>query len=135
MVSRSYSNKDDPKKHWPETQGTVTSAKIEMSPSSGKGGGKYYWAEFKYKYQVSDQGYRGRFRIEPFPKTGTKNEALRYVAEHEIGSTLVVRYNPDKPYQHATEFDKYDYTSQEIMMAVVYIAIFIIIITIYSLVK
>jgi len=50
--------------------------------------------------------YFGEFKLENWALGSGKGTAEEHVAEHPIGSTLVVRYNLEKPQETFTEFDR-----------------------------
>lgn len=89
-------------KTWVQTIGTVTDGQIKYS-SSGKGGTRYR-AEIQYSYKVFGAEYNGKFKLDSFWRT--KGAAERNCDEHPIGSSLTVRYNPEKPQIGISVFDK-----------------------------
>jgi hypothetical protein len=88
---------------WPETVGLIYFAGI----GGGDGGPEdrsHYWAYFIYSYSVLGTEYRGTFRIKNF--WGDEFTARQHMAEHRVASTIAVRYNPEKPQEAVTEYDK-----------------------------
>jgi hypothetical protein len=87
---------------WPETVGTITQAVIRHS--TGQKGGKSYYADFAYSYTLLGSAYEGKFKIRRF--FATEGAAKKNVSEHPTGSTLAVRYNPEKQQEALTDYDR-----------------------------
>jgi hypothetical protein len=88
--------------NWPQAFGTITDGKVKRI-SSGRGGA-HHRAEFSFTYKVLGSEFAGDFKIDSF--LGLSNTAAKDVQEHPAGITLPVHYNPDKPGEYTTEFDK-----------------------------
>lgn len=87
---------------WPETIATITQARAETS-RPGQWGGNF-WASFGYSYLVSEARHEGNFKIEDL--LGSEAYAKSAAARHPVGATFKLRYNPEKPEEAVTEFDK-----------------------------
>ena len=89
---------------WPQTFGTITEGKIKPIARGIPIPWSHNWAEFRFTYKVQGSGYNGEFRIHSF--LGFKNTAARDVEERPVGITLPVHYNPQKPGECTTEYDR-----------------------------
>jgi hypothetical protein len=87
---------------WPLTDGKVASSEVKYS-SSGKGG-RHYYAAIAYTYHLLGEEYAGKFSLDSL--MGGKSAAEASAAAHPVGSTLSVHYNPEKPQECVTEYDK-----------------------------
>lgn len=88
-------------KTWPATTGRVTGGHFKERP-----GFKYphYWAEFNYSYMVLGSEYRRKFKMDSI--MGEPFDAAGKMREYPVGYIFFVHYNPDKPQECVTEFDK-----------------------------
>ncbi len=85
-----------------ETIGTVSDSYTKYS--SGNKGRKHHYAVIEYTYKVMGTDFSGTSKIESF--WGTEGSAIEHAADHDKGTTLTVRYNPEKPQNYITELDK-----------------------------
>ena len=89
-------------KNWPETTGTVTKSGVDFF--SRRRRGKYYWARIRYSYQAQRTEHTGRLNIETL--SGTKANAIQNFEKFPPGTELSVRYNPKKPAECFTKYDR-----------------------------
>jgi hypothetical protein len=88
-------------KNWLETSGTITTGNTHCSSNSK--GGRHYWAEFSYEYNVLGSKYIKKFKIESTFES--ENTAAQAVLNLPVGSTIMLRYHPDKPKACICEYD------------------------------
>lgn len=91
---------------WPQTSATVTEARVRSTTTSSKNGGRsrHYYGEVAYSYQVMDASFTGKFKKDKF--ITSQQWAEQTMAAYPAGSTLPVRYNPDKPQDALTGEDQ-----------------------------
>jgi hypothetical protein len=105
---------------WPETLGTVVEAKIDQKYPRIRGQIPF-WVEIKYFYTIVGSKYYGTLIIKPYlPSTDI---LVRDFKAHPVGSTFLIRYNPEKPAVHITEYDKFIFDWGRIIIAFVWAAI------------
>ncbi len=86
---------------WPETVGRITSGKISTSHDSNDN--SIYIAQFTFTYNVLGSMLSGQSVSRNL--NGTWNFAHRLIADHSVGTTIRVRYNPEKPEEYFSEFE------------------------------
>lgn len=92
---------------WPETVGKILKTQIkinEVTESSGLM--EFAYALFNFQYQVSGSEFQGQFVISPEFRLLFQRDLLsRAIAKHPIGSSIRVKYNPEDPTEHITDYD------------------------------
>jgi hypothetical protein len=101
-------------KSWTEIVGTITFVGIDES-TIGRYGGKTYYPFFEYSYSVLGTMYKGAYK---WNWGSGENAAEKRAAEHPIGSTIAVRYNPRKPQEAVTQYYKVDTTALNLSVVI-----------------
>lgn len=76
---------------WPRTSATVLSSQVR---STRRGGA---WPDIRYRYSVQGEAYESSTYCIGGMSSDVRSEAEAVVAVHPPGSTLEVRYDPEKP--------------------------------------
>lgn len=87
---------------WPQASGTVTNAEVHSNYT--KNGGRHYFALINYVYLVLGSEYQGKLKRDSF--FGMQNKAQAAVDETPAGASIQVRYNPEKPQESITGYEK-----------------------------
>jgi hypothetical protein len=86
---------------WPEAVGKITEGNISLSHDSNDN--SIYSAQFTFTYHVLGSMLSGQSASRNL--NGSWNYAKRSIADHPIGTTIRVRYNPEKPEEYFSEFE------------------------------
>jgi len=79
---------------WPIAEGEITAATVDVTPSRI---GHYYEPCVTYTYRVAGTVYRGtRLRFGD-TSYNFKSSAIARIAPYAVGTSVHVRYHPDKP--------------------------------------
>jgi hypothetical protein len=93
---------------WPAVPGKVLSCEVKVAEGAGGDGGRtvFYVPLLTYSYNVGGLSLEGK-RI-GFGKTahGSRAKAEADLAPYPVGSTPLVRYNPDRPSECVLETSK-----------------------------
>ncbi len=111
---------------WPRTAGRVTDARVR-GEIAGKGG-RHYYTEVAYTYNVFGSEYTGKFREDTF--FGFKRAAEDNASAYPAGMPIQVRYNPDRPHEAVTEYDR---VSRYELFQVIMFLVTVVVIGIYLL--
>ncbi len=65
-------------------------------------GSQHYWVEVDYAYTVYGEDYCEMFTLDSDSESGAKIDMKRF----PVGKTLIVRYNPKKPSDSVTGFER-----------------------------
>jgi hypothetical protein len=89
---------------WPETLGTVTERKInqKVPPQTRQ---VPFWVEIKYSYTVIGEKINGL--LIKRPDLFSTDALEKNFKEFPPGKRFMIRYNPEKPTMHITEYDKF----------------------------
>jgi len=93
---------------WPTSPGRIVSSQVIVEEDSDRDGGTTTWYNpaVRYSYSVAGQALEGsRIRFANMRKSSrAKAEAI--LAPYAEGSTVMVRYNPEKPKESVLETQK-----------------------------
>ena len=101
---------------WPVTSGTVTESRV-MHHGTNARGGRHFWAEIRYAYSVFGSEYGAACKVDTF--WGSEAAAQRDAGKFPVGSALPVHYNPEKPQEAFTPYDRV--SSYELVVAVFFL--------------
>jgi hypothetical protein len=105
---------------WQTTIGKVESKTVSVQ--SGSKGGKSYIPKITYPYSVMGEKYLKKISL------GTRWwESSAYNAISEIGDTLEVRYNPEKPKEHISDQEKIRIFNLFLVLLYLFIALTVLI--------
>jgi len=96
-----YVRRKNASQAWPETVGIISVGHISLNYDSNDN--SIYIANFAFTYKVPGSVLTGNFQIKNMMRS--QGFAARAIADHPVGTTLSVRYNPEKPQEYFTEFD------------------------------
>jgi hypothetical protein len=85
---------------WPVTTGHVLSKDVSSSKNSGSSGYNYR-ADITYNYDAPGGPFEKKLFL---GSKGVRTQAEKLL--EAIGDTIQVRYNPEKPGEHITDFEK-----------------------------
>jgi len=85
---------------WPETMGKVTSAEINKERYRS---GDSYIPKITYAYSVLGANFTGIFILD---NQKSNEDAKQATAPFKVGTSITIRYNPEKPQEHVSEQDK-----------------------------
>jgi hypothetical protein len=85
---------------WPAINGTVLSREVTSSKNSGSSGYSYR-AEVTYSYGAPGGPYKKKLFL---GSKGLREQADKLL--DNVGDTIPVRYNPQKPAEHISEHEK-----------------------------
>ncbi len=105
---------------WQMTIGNVVSK--EVSVRRGSKGGKSYIPKITYSYSVMGERYKNTISLET---RWWKDIAEKEIAE--IGDTLEVRYNPEKPNVHISDQEKIRLYDLFLVLLILFIALLVLI--------
>ena len=97
---------------WQPTTAEVLSKEVAKKASTRSG--VSYYPEIAYRYKVMGQSYEKKIQL-------PKNYSSQKVQEKldSIGSTIAVRYDPNQPKDHVSEYDTVNYS--DILLIVIII--------------
>ena len=84
--------------NWQPASAKVVSKQVVKKLSSRSGAS--YFPEIEYQYNVMGQSYDNKIRL---PKNYTRGKAEEKL--EGVGMTLEVRYNPNQPKEHTSEYE------------------------------
>lgn len=93
---------------WPTVPGRVVSCRVDVEESSDNDGNSTTWYNpvVTYGYTVGDREMQGtRLRFGNY-RSASQKKAEAALAPYGVGSTPLVRYNPDKPDECVLETKK-----------------------------
>jgi hypothetical protein len=85
---------------WPAINGTVLSREVTSSKNSGSSGYSYR-AEVTYSYGAPGGPYKKKLFL---GSKGLREQADKLL--DNVGDTIPVRYNPEKPAEHISQHEK-----------------------------
>ena len=90
---------------WPRVAGTVVAADIasETSSSNTTAGGRLFWPEIAFEYQVDGRTYTANTVHLVETHSSNRRPAEELVARYPVGTAVEVRYDPDDPSQSLIE--------------------------------
>ena len=89
---------------WPTTPGTITAASVVMQGQAGGRGG--YWVpSLSYDYSVNGQAFVGHRIRFGFVGSQSRSTVERMIAPYAVGSTGLLRYDPQNPRESVLEPD------------------------------
>ena len=89
-------------KNWPSTIGTVVKSHVDSNAGEDN---NMYALRFQYDYYIDGRKYttKGRYFTYGEGSQSWKGNLYEYAAEHPVGSTIPIFYNPAKPTQSTVE--------------------------------
>ncbi|HEX8535745.1 MAG TPA: DUF3592 domain-containing protein [Allosphingosinicella sp.] len=93
---------------WPTASGTVRSAEVQIEESTDREGGTSTWYNpiVVYSYSAGGRELEGRRLRFGNPRSSSRKKADAAIAPYAVGSSVPVRYNPEKPEECVLETRK-----------------------------
>jgi hypothetical protein len=109
-----YQQFNKARQDWPESLARVTERKINQNLRQF-GKTVPFWVEIKYSYAVIGSNINGL--MVKRPRLYSTDLLVKIFNEYPPGTTFLIRYNPEKPTMHITEFDKFIFDWGRIVLA------------------
>jgi hypothetical protein len=104
---------------WPVTTGEITAKNVAVHHSSRSGNS--YYPEITYTYHVMGQEYEKKITLSGIYSRKSAEDAI-----NNLGNTIEVRYNPDKPQEQISEKEKFNFLDVVLIVATIAIALFVL---------
>lgn len=105
--------------NWQPARAQVVSKQVVKKLSSRSGAS--YFPEIEYQYNVMGQSYANKVRL---PKNYTRGKAEEKL--EGVGMTMEVRYNPNQPKEHISEYEFVNYAEIILIVLMVVLAGFML---------